>query len=97
MSKTTSKPKPAAGKKAESKKQPAVAASSESARKAKAAAVAAEPNDVDEYETMRQAAVEPFRRKSMPKPGAAGRLFDDVDELEDYDPLFDDVGEESDE
>ncbi|MCB9931926.1 MAG: hypothetical protein H6841_00730 [Planctomycetes bacterium] len=85
-----------AGKKAESKKQPAAAAK-ESAAKPKAGAIAAEPNDVDEYETMRQAAVEPFRRSNMPKPGAAGRLFDDEEELEDYDPLFDDVGEESDE
>ena len=60
--------------------------------------MANEPTDVDEYETMRQAAVEPFRRDgAMPKPGAAGRLFDDEEELEDYDPLFDEVGEEEDE
>jgi hypothetical protein len=57
-----------------------------------------EPEDVDEYELMRQAAVEPYRRSGrMPKPGAAGRLFDDEEQLEDYDPLFDDVGEEEDE
>jgi hypothetical protein len=54
-----------------------------------------EPNSVDEYETLRQAAVQPFTRTgAAPKPGAAGRLFDDEDELEDYDPLFDEVDEE---
>ncbi|MEZ5993454.1 MAG: hypothetical protein R3E76_14035 [Planctomycetota bacterium] len=64
----------------------------------RATGMASEPDDVDEYEVMRQAAVKPFRRSgSMPKPGAAGRLFDDEGELEDYDPLFDDVGEEEDE
>lgn len=61
----------------------------------RASGMASEPDDVDEYETMRQAAVQPFRRSgSMPKPGAAGRLFDDEEKLEDYDPLFDDVSEE---
>lgn len=60
--------------------------------------MAAEPADVDEYEVMRQAAVEPYRRDGkMPKPGAAGRLFDSEEDLEDYDPLFDEVGEEEDE
>jgi hypothetical protein len=57
-----------------------------------------EPADVDDYETMRQAAVEPFRRTGeAPKPSTAGRLFDDEEDLEDYDPLFDEVGEEDDE
>jgi hypothetical protein len=57
-----------------------------------------EPADVDDYETMRQAAVEPFKRTGeAPKPSTAGRLFDDEEELEDYDPLFDEVGEEDDE
>jgi hypothetical protein len=63
--------------------------------KSRATGVAEEPADVDEYETQRQAAVEPFKRSgAAPKPGAAGRLFDDEAELEDYDPLFDEVEEE---
>ena len=66
-------------------------------KKPRPSGMAVEPDDVDEYEVMRQAAVEPYRRNAMPKPGAAGRLFDDEDQLEDYDPLFDDVGEEEDE
>jgi hypothetical protein len=57
-----------------------------------------EPNDIDEYEAMRQAAIEPFKRQGRaPKPIMAGRLFDDETELENYDPLFDDEEEEGDE
>jgi hypothetical protein len=54
-----------------------------------------EPADVDDYETMRQAAVEPFKRTGeAPKPSTSGKLFEDEDELESYDPLFDEVTEE---
>ncbi|MBZ0135588.1 MAG: hypothetical protein K8I27_04345 [Planctomycetes bacterium] len=67
-------------------------------KKPRPTGMAAEPTDVDEYEVMRQAAVEPYRRDGKaPKPGAAGRLFDSEEDLEDYDPLFDEVGEEEDE
>jgi hypothetical protein len=82
------------------KAQPAIAAETP-ARQPKSprpSGVAAEPADVDEYEAMRQAAIEPYVRDGkMPRPGAAGRLFDNEEDLEDYDPLFDDVGEEEDE
>ncbi|MBK8205366.1 MAG: hypothetical protein IPK87_01110 [Planctomycetes bacterium] len=62
------------------------------------AALPGEPSDVDDYEAMRQAAVEPFKRAGQaPKPSTAGRLFDDEAELENYDPLFDEVSEENDE
>lgn len=67
-------------------------------KKPRPTGLADEPDDIDEYEVMRQAAVEPYRRSGKPpKPGAAGRLFDDEEELEDYDPLFDEVMEEEDE
>lgn len=64
-------------------------------KKPRPTGLAEEPDDIDEYEVMRQAAVEPYRRSGQaPKPGAAGRLFDDEDALENYDPLFDEVEEE---
>ena len=56
-----------------------------------------EPNDADEYEEMRSKAAVPFQRPEvMPKPGTAGRLFDDEEGLENYDPLFDEMDEEED-
>lgn len=67
-------------------------------KKPRPTGLAEEPTDIDEYEVMRQAAVEPYRRSGKaPKPGASGRLFDDEEALEDYDPLFDEVMEEEDE
>jgi hypothetical protein len=90
--------KPAAVKPAKAKKEKVavgIAPTEAAPGKARPTGVAEEPADVDEYETQRQAAVEPFKRSgAAPKPGAAGRLFDDEAELEDYDPLFDEVEEE---
>jgi hypothetical protein len=90
--------KPAPAKPAKVKKEKVavgIAPSVPAPGKSRPTGVAEEPQDVDEYETQRQAAVEPFKRSgAAPKPGAAGRLFDDEAELEDYDPLFDEVEEE---
>lgn len=64
----------------------------------KPAVPAVAPEGSDDYEAMRQAAVEPFKRTgNAPKPTTAGRQFDDEKELESYDPLFDEVSEEHDE
>jgi hypothetical protein len=95
---TGKKPSMTEAKPAKNKKEKVaagVAASEPAPGKARATGVAEEPQDVDEYESQRLAAVEPFKRSgAAPKPGAAGRLFDDEAELEDYDPLFDEVEEE---
>ncbi|MHC4841792.1 MAG: hypothetical protein ACYTDT_12720 [Planctomycetota bacterium] len=69
------------------------------ATKAKKAAEEKTPvvEEIDEYAIIRENAIAPFRRTGKaPKPDAGGRAFDSEDALEDFDPLFDEVGEEQD-